>query len=803
MIESVQVFDDMSDQAKFSRIDDGSRAKTINIKLKKESRKGYFGRGSLGVGDQGRYVASLTFNKFKDTRRLSIVGGSNNINRQTFNFNDIVTTMGGIGGGGNQGGGGGGGVRGGGGPRGGGGNFGGGFGGGGGGINRSSSIGLNYTDKIGEKIDVTGSYFFSDSKNRTEQESLTESRLFTRQREDSTTFRDVRSKSENNNQNHRFNLRMEYYIDSMNSLLYTPSITFQRSDRFSEDTTTSFSETAKFPKFLALSGITRNTNQREGVNINNNLLYRHKFHKLGRTFTLGLNNSINKSDGSGATFSPLTFYNPDGTISSLRQRDLENLQTTKSSNNVISASYTEPISNNKILEFNYAYTNNHSTSDRKAFDYNPVTQEYDLINLAQTNYTENDFLAHRLGTNFRVQTEKYNFQLGGAIQNSELSNRSIRALTGKDERVKQNYTNFFPTANFNYNFSRSKNLRFFYRGRTNQPNVSQLQPVPDVTNPLQVRYGNPNLNQEFSNNFNFGYNSFNAGTSRYINVNMNIGQTSNKIVNSIDSVAPVIYKDGLIVDSPGVLHYMPVNLDGAYNAFGSVTLGIPFKTMKGSSINASTSGGYNRDVSMLYRQKNYTKTLSISQSLGVNLDFKSKLNLGLRARVSYNNVKYTAQQQRGQSNTTEYFSQTYTTDVTYYITKSLILATDFDYIINSGLAAGYNQAVPLWNASLAQQLFKKKNGEIRFSVNDLMNQNRSISRSVNDNDIIDTRSLVLKRYFLLTFTYNLNRLGNAANMQQQRGNMQFQRGMGPGGMERGGMERGGMDRGGGQRRNFD
>ena len=791
MIESVQVFDDMSDQAKFSRIDDGSRAKTINIKLKKESRKGFFGRGSIGAGDQGRYVASLTFNKFKDTRRFSVVGGSNNLNRQTFNFNDIVTSMGGIGGGGNQGGGGG--FRGGGGGfRGGGGFAGGGFGGGGGGINRSSSIGINYTDKIGSKIDLTGSYFFSDSKNRTEQQSLTETRLFNRQREDSTTFGDVRSKSENNNRNHRFNLRMEFYIDSMNSILYTPSITLQQSSRFSEDTTTSFSETVKLPRHLALSGVTRNTNEREGVNINNNLLYRHKFRKLGRTFTLGLNNAINKSDGSGATFSPLTFYNPDGSIRSVRQRDIENIQTTKSNNSVVSASYTEPMGNNKILEFNYAYTNNHSTSNREAFDYNPLTKDYDLVNLAQTNYTENDFLAHRLGTNFRVQTTKYNFQVGGAIQNSEMSNRSIRALTGKDEKVKQHYTNLFPTANFNYNFSRSKNLRFFYRGRTNQPNVSQLQPVPDVTNPLQVRYGNPNLNQEFSNNFNLGYNSFNATTSRYINVNFNLGQTSNKIVNSIDSIPPAIYKDGLVTDSAGILHYMPVNLDGAYNAFGSVTLGIPFKKMKGSSVNASTSGGYNRDVSMLYKQVNFTKTISVSQSLGVNLDFKSKFNMGVRARVTYNSVDYTSQQSVNASMINEYFTQTYSIDFNYYITRSLILASDFDYIINSGLAAGYNQAVPLWNASLAQQLFKKKNGEIRFSVNDLMNQNRSINRTASENYIVDTRSMVLKRYFLLTFTYNLNRLGNAANMQNQRGNNMIRNGM-----ERGGMERGGM---GGERR---
>ncbi|MBO9636430.1 MAG: carboxypeptidase regulatory-like domain-containing protein, partial [Chitinophagaceae bacterium] len=97
MIESIQVFDDMSDQAKFTRIDDGSRSKTINIKLKKDKRKGYFGRATIGAGTDDRYEGSLSFNRFDNDRRISIVGGSNNVNKQNFSFNDVVGGMGGFG----------------------------------------------------------------------------------------------------------------------------------------------------------------------------------------------------------------------------------------------------------------------------------------------------------------------------------------------------------------------------------------------------------------------------------------------------------------------------------------------------------------------------------------------------------------------------------------------------------------------------------------------------------------------------------------------------------------------------------
>lgn len=731
MIESIQVFDDMSDQAKFTRIDDGTRTRTINIKLKKDRRKGIFGRAIAGAGSDDRYTAGGSINLFNDKRQVSVLGGANNVNRQGFSEMDIGQSLATTNNRGNStnnlpanrnttG-----------------------TGNNGDGNTTSYSGGLNFRGQWGPKATISGNYFLGGTERDIKRSGYRQN-FFPN---DSASYSNTQTRNFNKNLSQNINLRFEYNIDSMNSVLVIPTLRWAGNETLSFDSVLT-TASGKYGEYLAIAGSNRRAANTGNINFGNSLLLRHRFRKAGRSFTIGWNTAINSNDGDGLNETPYLFYYPDSTIKrkqDVRQRyDLEG----SSFNNTISASVTESIGPGKMVELNYAYTNNQSQSDRKTYNYNAATGRFDSLNKPLTNYFENTNISSRVGGNYRVKKGKYDYQFGGAVQFATLHNLSHQAVTGKDSAMAQSFVNFFPNASFTYKLGGRKNIRFQYRGSTRAPNINQLQNVLDISNPIRWRIGNPDLAQEFTHNLNFSWNSFNTKNFMYFNSNLQANLIYNRIVNSIDTVSSTVQ----IV--------RPENVDGAHNFNLNGTLGIPLKKVKQGrrspmNLNLTTNLRYNREVSLMYKTVNYNYNYSAGQRIAFNYNVDRKLDLNANVNLTYFDSRYTVQQNMNN----KYLNHRYGVDATAWFFKKLSINNDFNMTINGGRTDGFNQSVPLWNAGMAWLLFKKSNGEVKFNVIDILNQNQSINRTVGDNFIDDSNIKVLQRYFMVTFMLNINRFG--------------------------------------------
>jgi len=407
------------------------------------------------------------------------------------------------------------------------------------------------------------------------------------------------------------------------------------------------------------------------------------------------------------------------------------------------AVYTEPIFKKSMLEFSVGNSYSKNISSKTTYDYNKSNGKFDQVNNLLTNDYENSYRYNSGGLRIRKQTKNYNYMAGVTWQKAELEGKIISGA--KDSVIGKEFHNLLPNARFQYNFSRFKNIMLNYSTNTNQPSVSQLQPVPDNTNPLYVKLGNPNLKQEFTHALRLNASLVNPFKNRNFFIFLTMMETQNKIVN-YDKI-----------DSLGVDSVMPLNVNGVYNMNGNISFGFPVRFLKGS-INISSNATYYHGKQFVATganvDMNVIKTVSVGPEVRLDMSPTEKINLSLNAGVNYSKSKYSVQSSRN----SKYFTQDYGAEVDWELPKKFYFSTDFDYSVNN-LTADFNTRVPLWNASISRQMLKFNRGELKFAVKDLLDKNIRVNRSSNQNYIEDTRTNSLRRFFLLSFTYSLSKTG--------------------------------------------
>lgn len=743
VIDKIQVFDKLSDQAQFTGFDDGNSIKSINIVTKQGMRNGQFGRVYAGAGTQGTYNAGGNVSLFKNNLRLTFVGLTNNVNQQNFASQDLLGVTSSGGGGGGRGGG-----------RGGGGNFGGGgFGGNNNnftvgqqnGISKTNSFGLNFSDIWGKKkkAEVSGSYFFNNSNTNNDQFSNTENFQLSGKNQ----YYNENAVSSSKNFNHRINFRLNYKINDKNSIIITPNLSFQDN--------TAIKDISGYNTYSPTDSISRSINNSDsknfGYNFSNNILFRHSFAKRGRTLSVNFNTTLNKRDGDTYIYNINDYYTPGG-VSSDSLQQYTGLITSGYQLGA-NVSYTEPIGKKGQLQISYTPSYAKNKSDQEVYQYDHVGGKYTLFDDSLSNKFDNVTIKHNTGVTYRLGDRDNMFSVGLSYQYTELtSDRTYPSPV----RVSKNFNNVLPNLMWTKKFNARNSIRVFYRANTNTPSVTQLQDVYNNNNPLFVTAGNPNLKQQVGNVLSARYTYTNTAKSKSLFFNVFLQQNSNYITNATYTATKDSVLNSSVTLYKGSQLSKPVNVDGYWSLRSFITYSMPLKFMKS---NLSINGGftYGNTPGLINNIRNNSKSYVYNAGVVLASNISEYVDFNINYSVNFNNVTNSIQP----SLDNKYVQQSAGAQLNLLSKKGWFIQNDISNQSYSGLSGGFNQRYWLWNAGIGKKFLKKQQAELKLTVFDLLKQNQSITRTATDSYIQDVQNQVLRQYFMLTFTYNLKNFGTA------------------------------------------
>jgi len=703
-ISSVQVYEKKNEN---SKVGEDEKIQVLDLKLKDGAKKGYFGKIS-GASDfaafnkNAFYESEMLFNKFNNKQKISLFLLSSNTPKSNFGFRDMNKfglenernasgmSMFNQGNQANT-----------------------------SGIPQTLKAGIYYSDKIGKTGKIGFNYSYSEStlianSNSSSQYFLADTSYFLRDSIQNTTI----------NQGHRLNLSYSVNLDSLTFIEVKPNLSFDFANSDENNTTRFLGET----NIKSLETIIKNTNDSKGIASNSQALIRRKFMKKNRELELKyiLGFSDNETAGNLLTTTDKILLNTSDTIDQKKNNDNSSIS------NYGIVSYTEPLSDNWKLQFEYLFENGLNNQDKKTFNRGDGSYSESVSSLS--NIFDNSRIQHRL-TAIGSFEKNFHTVIGGiGLRNIAIEN--INYIS--DKVINQNFNNLLPRLSYQYKPSMSKRMGIYYTTSSSQPSINDLQPVVDNSNPNRTQAGNPDLQPNYVHNLNGNFNTWQALSGRYIWSGFNASITNNAFANSTT------------YDIFGRTVSKTVNVDG--NLFGNVYLGagIPFLSRK-LEIEPNANASFNRYTNFINTEKNITQNTSFSGGLDFSLKLDS-LEITIGNTYSYTNPVSSL----SSVSNIPYSSQRYEFDLEWQLKRHFTIKIDANYSINSQRADGFNKNIFIVNAELSKAFFKTENLIIALAGNDLLNQNLNLSRQVNGNIVTDNYTSIISRYFLLKLTYKFN-----------------------------------------------
>jgi hypothetical protein len=509
-----------------------------------------------------------------------------------------------------------------------------------------------------------------------------------------------------------------------------------------------------------------NNSYTTGYNISNNILYRHAFAKRGRSISLNINTGLNERDREDYV-DAINIYYKGGIISATDSLQQFSDQASNGYHLSANLAYTEPIGKKGQLQLNYNPSYSNNNSDQQTFHFNDVQSKYSAFDTSLSNKYDNQYTSQRGGVTYRIGDRDNMFSIGTAFQFARLEGEQVFPVT---TTISKTFSNLLPELNWRKKLSPKTNLRIFYRSSTNEPSITQLQNVINNTNPLMIRTGNPDLQQQYSHRLVTRYVYTNSAKASSFFANLFIEKTDNYI-------GDLVYftdRDSILTPSVtlrrGGQLSKPVNLNGYWNVRSFLTYGMPLKFIKTTlnwnvGVSWSNMPGLIKLREMPSIEETSTKTYNYNVGAVLASNISEFVDFNLSYSANFNIVKSSLQTSQNSNVNNNYFNHSASFQLNLLSKSGWLFQNDISNQYYKGLAEGFNQSFWLWNMSAGKKFLKDQKGEIKLSVFDLLKQNRSITRTSSLAYVEDVQNEVLRQYFMLTFSYRLRNFGVSARQR--------------------------------------
>lgn len=713
-IDKVQVFDKKSEEADFTGVDDGETEKTINLKLKEDKKMGVFGNLVGGYGTNDRYQGKLNVNRFAGKSQVSLLGMANNLNEAGFTFEDYINANGGWQGlmknggminadeltmpldfGDNR------------------------------GNNDTYAGGLNYNYSFSKNTELSLSYFYNEVRSSLNQSSFRETALA-----DGAYFTNATADRTSSNQNHRTSFRFKSKIDSTQKLTIGGRASFFNNSATSSSwqsnlTSSNVEESSSSVEAQAIS---------KRMNGNIDATYNKKLKKKGRHFSLAVSSGLNNGD---SDVDQLTNnWIKEDTVTIFTRLDQLQQEMNQDLNYDGRISWNEPLSDFSSIKIGTSYEGTNSSKNRAFYDIDEASG-ITTLNDSLTNSYQNHFTTIGGDLTYKWSNKTAYFSLGAAVQEYKLN-----GILNSDIEINKRFVNVLPNARFKYKFSKQSKINIRYRSNISAPQLYQLQPIVDNSNPLSIYVGNPDLRAEERHNVTINAMRYSRFSFTNLFGYLRAGYTKDKIINSVS------------VDSNFVQRLRPVNTKGEMALNGNLSFSAPIKKLK---IKYKLAGNSDYSISQVFVNQVQNQRNNYGYNLKVSLENRKKDWLDIAGGITYS------------KNFTTYslasnLNQTYNR-IGYWAELELefgkwTFGSTFDYDLYQGDVFGQATGIPLLSAAVARTFGETDRIKLEVSGFDLLNQYQGIDRTANLNYIEETRFNALTQYFMMTFKYDLSKFGN-------------------------------------------